>query len=138
MNYKIIAKYIKNLQFKIPSTKTFFSLAQDISKYKINIDIKSNQVKEKIIEVETKLSLISSEKNSEKITTEISHSTIVEITKAIQNKEDLEKIILIEVPNKIYSEVRNSFIFLFESSGYKDIKIDREVNFLELYEKNKN
>ena len=51
MNYKIIAKYIKNLLFEIPNPKTFFLLEKDISKYKINIDIKSNTVKENIIEV---------------------------------------------------------------------------------------
>ena len=33
-------------------------LSKNISNYKINIDIKSNQIKEKIIEVETMLSLI--------------------------------------------------------------------------------
>ena len=57
MNYKIIAKYIKNLEFKIPSPKTFFLLSKNISNYKIKIDIKSNQIKEKIVEVETTLSL---------------------------------------------------------------------------------
>ena len=40
MNYKIIGKYIKQLDFNIPNPKTFFLLSQDISKYKINIDIK--------------------------------------------------------------------------------------------------
>ena len=57
MNYKIIGKYIKRLDFTIPNPKTFFLLAKDITKYKINIDIKSNQIKEKIIEVETSLNL---------------------------------------------------------------------------------
>ena len=47
MNYKIIGKYIKNLDFSIPSPKTFFLLSKEISNYKINIDIKSNQIKEK-------------------------------------------------------------------------------------------
>ena len=45
MNYKIIGKYIKKLNFNIPNTKTFFHLTKDIANYKINIDIKSNQIK---------------------------------------------------------------------------------------------
>ena len=42
MSYKIIGKYIKELNFSIPNTKTFFLLSKDISKYKINIDIKDD------------------------------------------------------------------------------------------------
>ena len=57
MTHKIIGKYIKKLDFSIPSPKTFFLLSKDISKYKINIDIKSTQVKQNIIEVLTTLSL---------------------------------------------------------------------------------
>ena len=57
MSYKIIGKYIKDLDFQIPNPKVFFSLSKDISSYKINIDIKSNQIKQNIIEVLTSLNL---------------------------------------------------------------------------------
>ena len=63
MSYKIIGKYIKKLNFNIPNTKTFFLLSKDISNYKINIDIKSIQVKQNIIEVLTTLSLNSIKKD---------------------------------------------------------------------------
>ena len=55
MIYKIIGKYVKELDFKIPNPKTFYLLSKEISNYKINIDIKSNQVKQKIIEVRNSL-----------------------------------------------------------------------------------
>ena len=54
MNYKIISKYIKDLDFKIPNPKVFSILSKSISNYKINIDIRSNQIRERIIQVETK------------------------------------------------------------------------------------
>ena len=57
MSYKIIGKYIKELDFKIPNPKIFSLLSKSISNYKINIDIKSNQLKERIIEVEISLNL---------------------------------------------------------------------------------
>ena len=135
MNYKIIAKYIKNLKFIIPNPKTFFLLSKNLKNYKINIDIKSNQIKEKIIEVETKLALNPTKNDFEKINTEIIHSTIVELNGEIMNKENLEKIILIKVPTEIYSDLRACFVFLFEKSGFKDIKIDEKINFTELYKK---
>ncbi len=133
MNYKIIGKYIKKLNFDIPNPKTFFLLSKDIANYKINIDINSKQAKENIIEVLTSLSLSPSNKDSETIDTRIIYSTIVEIVGNNISKKEMEKIILIEVPSKIYPELRKIFIFLFENSGFKDVKINETVDFQKLY-----
>ena len=137
MTYKIIGKYIKNLQFNIPNTKTFFLLSKDISNYKINIDIKSSQAKQNIIEVLTSLSLSPTKNDFETINTKIIFSTIVELEDNQLSKEEMEKIILIEVPSKIYSELRKIFVFLFENSGFKDVKISESVDFEKLYKMRK-
>ena len=77
MNYKIIGKYIKKLDFNIPNPKTFFLLSKNIINYKINIDIKSIQVKQNIIEVLTSLSLKPIKEDFEKIDARIIFSAIV-------------------------------------------------------------
>ena len=133
MSYKIIGKYIKNLDFKIPNPKVFSLLSKNISNYKINIDIKSNQLKNKIIEIETTLNLTPIKDDLEKINTKIIYSTIIELADEITDKKEIEKIILINVPSEIYPELRKIFIFVFESSGFKDIKISNSVDFQELY-----
>ena len=133
MNYKIIGKYVKNLNFNIPNPKTFFLLSKNISNYKINIDIKSNQVKENIIEVLISLSLMPTKDDFEKIVTNIVFATIVEITEKDINKDGVEKIVLVDVPSKVYNELRQIFISLFESSGFKDVKINENVDFQKLY-----
>ena len=133
MSDKIIGKYIKNLNFNIPNPKTFFLLSKDISNYKINIDIKSNQIKEKIIEVQTSINLLSIKESTEKIDTKIVYSTIIELSDEINNKEKIEKIILINVPTEIYPELRNIFVFIFENSGFKEVKISENVDFEKLY-----
>ena len=135
MNYKVVGKYIKDLKFEIPSPKVFFLLEKNISNYKINIDIKSNQFKEKIVEVETTLSLSPNAEGFEKINTKIVFSTIIEIDRELTNKKDLEEIILIKIPNEIYPEIRSLFVLLFEKSGFKKIKIEETINFKELYSK---
>jgi preprotein translocase subunit SecB len=132
-NYKIIAKYIKNLNFKIPDSKAFFLLSKNISNYKIKIDIKSHQFKETIIEVEITLALNPAKKMEQEIETKIIYCAIIELSAAINDKKELEEIILIKVPNDVYSDIRNTFVHLFEKSGFKDIKIDQEVNFEKLY-----
>ena len=133
MSYKIIGKYIKELDFKIPNPKIFSLLSKSISNYKINIDIKSNQLKERIIEVEISLNLTPIKDDLEKINTKIIYSTLIEINDNISDKKEIEKIILIDVPSKVYSELRKIFIFVFESSGFKDIKISNNVDFQNLY-----
>lgn len=135
MSYKIVAKYIKNLKFEIPNPKAFFLLEKNISNYKINIDIKSNQFKDQIIEVETTLSLKPNSNDFDKINTRIVFSTIVEIDANLTNKKSLEEVILIKVPNEIYPEIRSLFVLLFEKSGFKKIKIDESIDFKELYQK---
>ena len=133
MSYKIIGKYIKDLIFNIPNPKTFFLLSKEISNYKINIDIKNDQINKNIIEVLTSLSLVSKKVEYEKINTKIVYATIIELKDEKIDKEELEKIILIKVPSQIYSELRKIFVDLFENSGFKDIKISENVDFQKLY-----
>ena len=133
MNYKIIGKYIKELHFNIPNPKTFFLLSKNIENYTINIDIRSAQIKQNIIEILTTLTLNPVKENFEKIDTRIIFSTIIELENKQIKKEEMEEIILIDVPSQIYSELRQIFIFLFENSGFKDVKISEAVDFEKLY-----
>ena len=138
MNYKIIAKYIKFLNFNISKPDKFVSLTKDISNYKFKIDIKSNRYKDNVIEVQTTLVLEPKDSNFDKIDALVTYSTLVEIDKDLTDKKKLEEIILIEIPNKIYPELRKVFIFIFESSGFREIKIDQVVDFKKLYLSRKN
>ena len=137
MNYKIIGKYIKDLKFNIPNPEAFFLLSKNISNYKINIEIKSAQIKQNIIEVLTTLSLTPTKDDFEKIETKIIFSSIIKLESKNIKKEEMEKIILISVPSEIYSELRQIFIFLFENSGFKDVKINKSVDFEKLYKMKK-
>ena len=133
MNYKVVAKYIKNLNFNIAKPDYFLSLTKNISNYKFKIDIKSKQYKDNIIEVETTLALDPKEKILDTINALVTYSVLIEIDKDLANKKEIEKIILIEIPNKIYPDLRKVFIFIFENLGFKEIKIDKEVDFEKLY-----
>ena len=133
MSYKIIGKYIRDLNFKIPNPKSFFLLSKNISNYKINIDIKSNQIKQNIIEILATLNLAPIKNDFEKIETKIVFATIIELTDDKIQKSEIEKIILIKVPSQIYPELRSIFVRLFENSGFKDVKINESVDFEKLY-----
>ena len=138
MNYKIIAKYIKTLNFEISKPDKFFSLTKDISSYKFKIDIKSNRFKDNIIEIQTTLGLEPKDDNLDKIDATATYSTLIELDKNFTDKKKLEEIILVEIPNTIYPELRKVFVFIFENSGFREIKIDPNVDFKKLYLSRKN
>ena len=133
MSYKIIGKYIKDLNFSIPNTKAFYLLSKNIANYKINIDIKSNRVKQNIIEVLTSLNLTPNKNDTDTINTKIVFATVVELQDEKIDKDQLEKIVLIEVPSQIYNELRKIFVGLFENSGFKDVNISENIDFQKLY-----
>ena len=81
------------------------------------------------------MNLLPLKDNFEKIDTNIIFSTIIELETNITDKKEIEKIVLIDVPTKIYPELRKIFIFIFENSGFKNINISEKVDFNELYEK---
>ena len=133
MNYKIISKYIKHLDFQIPNSKIFALLIKNISNYKINIDIKSNQLGGNLVEIEISLNLNPIKNDFERIKTRIVYSAVIELDKKLKDKLEIEKIILVNVPTEIYPELRKIFIFVFENSGFKDVKISKNVDFQKLY-----
>ena len=138
MNYKIISKFIKDISFEIPNAQTFVMLEKEIPKYNLNFDIKSKPFKENIIEVNTILRLVPSQDVKNKMLTEINLSTLVSIEKNFQNKKELEKIILIDIPTEIYPTLYETFVYIFSQAGIKNIRIEKEVNFEKMYkEKNK-
>ena len=136
MSYNIVAKYIKDISFKIPDAKSYFLIEKKIGDYKINFDIKSKKINDDIIEIDTNLKLSSPNDKDNKIQISILYSSLINLKEKMTNKNDLKKIILIDVPTLIYPDIRNILIFLFKQSGFKKINIDENVNFEKLYKKN--
>ena len=138
MSYKIVSSFIKDISFEIPTVQAFTMLEKEISRYSLNFEIKSSPFKQKIIEVNTILRLVPNQEIKHKILTEINLAALVSIEKNFEDKKELEKIILIKIPNETYPILYETFIYLFSKAGIKNISIDKEVNFEKMYsEKNK-
>ncbi len=135
MTYNIVARYIKDINFKIPDAKSYFLIEKNIKDYKINIDIKSKNIKEDIIEIDTNLKLFSANQNNNQIQVSIIYSTLINLKEKISEKKKLERIILVDVPKSVYPEIRAILVFMFERSGFKNINIDKNVDFDALYSK---
>ena len=138
MSYKIVAQYYKDISFEIPDAKTALLLEKDIKNYRFVCDINSEKVKENIIEVGVNLKLSPIEKSTDKIIyVSVNLASLITIEAKVA-KEELEKIILIEIPTRIYPNLRSMVVLLFEKSGYKKISIHEKIDFLKLYEQKKN
>ena len=137
MTYKIISKYIKDISFEIPNAQTFTMLEKEISNYKLNFDIKSSPLKNDVIEVDTILKLSPSSDLKKKMLCEINFTTIISLEN-IKEKKELEKIVLVEIPQYIYPFLYETFIYLFKQSGLQNISIEKKVDFQKMHEEQKN
>ena len=133
MSYKILSKFIKDISFEIPNAETFVMLEKEIQKYNLIFDIKSKPYKNNIIEVNTVLRLTPNKEIKHKMLTEINFAALVSVAENIEDKEELEKIVLIKVPTEIYPTLYETFVYLFSQAGIKEISIEKEVNFEKLY-----
>ena len=67
VKHKIILTYTKDLSVEIPDVQTLLLSRERISKYKLVLDISSKPLKNKMIEVFTKLKYTDLEENKKKL-----------------------------------------------------------------------
>ena len=130
--YKILAKYIKDLSCETPDIETYLFVKDKISKYKLNIDIKSKPLKNKLIEINITFVFEDKEPSEKKSYYEIIYAIIVRIEEEIKDKKDLEKIILCDVPNAVYPDLEKAFLDLIHHSGHSGLKFEKKADFYKL------
>ena len=132
-NYEIILEFIKDISSETKDSETYIYVKENINKYSLNIDINSIPLKNKLIEVNTKLTFEDKSENENKSFFTINYATVVKILEDINNKKIVEKIILCDLQNEIYPRVEKSFLNLLITSGFKGIKIENKIDFEKLY-----
>ena len=136
--YEIILKYIKDLSVEIPNAETYVLSREYITKYSLGINITTNPLKNEMIEVITKFDYQDPGENKKKSYFEISQATVIKIKEKNLKKEELEKIILCEVQNEIYKDLERVFLDIIRDSGFPNLKLEKKVNFEELYQQRLN
>jgi|TARA_B100000902_G_scaffold386351_1_gene428904 preprotein translocase subunit SecB len=131
--FKILAKYIKDMSSETADVETFLFVKENISKYQLNIEITSKPLKNKLIEINITLKFEDKEPNEKKSHYEIIYAAIAKVSEDVKEKKELEKIILCDIPSKIYPDLENSFLNLIHNSGHPSIKLEKKIDFNELY-----
>jgi len=136
-NFKILTEFVKDASSETSDVQTYLFVKDNISKYHLNIDIASKPLKNKLIEVNTTLKFEDKEPNEKKSHFEMTYASIVKIDEEVK-KEDLKKILLCDIQNKIYPNLEKIFLNLLNNSGFSGIKFDKKVDFNNLYNEQSN
>tara|TARA_B110000971_G_scaffold194527_1_gene208321 strand:- start:909 stop:1337 length:429 start_codon:yes stop_codon:yes gene_type:complete len=137
-NFEIISSFIKDMSCETSDVQTFLFVKEKISSYQLNIDINSKAVKNSIIEINIILKFADKPEVLKKSYFEITYTSVVKINEKVIDKKEMEKIILCDVPNKIYPTLEKIFINLLTDSGFPGIKFEKKVDFTELYKQRSN
>jgi preprotein translocase subunit SecB len=132
-NFKILAEFVKDISSETPDIQSYVFVKENISKYQLNIEINSKALKDKLIEVSTTLKFEDKEENEKKSYFEIVYATVVKVNEEIKDKNDLQKIILCDVQNKIYPNLEKTFLNLLHNSGFPEVKLEKKIDFNKLY-----
>ena len=131
--FKILAKYIKDMSSETPDVETYLSTGNNISKYQLDIDIKSIALKNKMIEVIITLKFQHKDTKVKRSHFEIIYAVAIKIDESIKEKKDLERIVLCDVPNSVVSDIEKSFTDMMQNSGFSNIKLEKKIDFTKLY-----
>ena len=137
-NFKILAEFVKDISSETPDIQTYIFVKENIAKYQLNIAINSKPLKNKMIEVNTTLKFEDKETNKKKSYFEIVYVSIVKVNEDIKDKKDLEIILLCDVQNKIYPNLKKTFLDLLHNSGFPEIKLEKKIDFTQLYKQKSN
>jgi preprotein translocase subunit SecB len=136
--YEIIIKYIQDLSVEIPTAETFIFSREHITKYVLGINISTKTLKNKMIEIVTKLTYRDPNENKRKSHFEISFATVIRLLAEKLDKVEIEKILLCDVQKEIYPELEAILIKLIKDSGFPELKLDKKIDFDQLYLKKSN
>ena len=104
----------------------------------MNIDISSKVLKDKMIEVVTKLTYSNKLEEKNKTFFEIQYASIVTIQDDKIQKKELEKIILCDLQIEIYPKLEEIFLKILRDAGLQDLKFEKKIDFKDLYNKKYN
>ena len=136
--YRILGEFIKDISAKTKDVESYIYTKENISKFKLFIDISTNPLKNKMAEVSITTKFKEADDNQKNSYFEMIYAVIVKIDEDVNTKEVLEPIFLKEVPTEVYPKIEKIFLDLLNHSGYPNVKFENKVDFNELYKKRGN
>ena len=137
VKHKILLSYIKDLSVETPDAESVISARENISKYSLKLDLTTKPLKNKMIEVNTKLTY-EDKVNKKKTYFEMIYATVVRIEEEKPEPEEIKKFILSDLQTKVYPKIEKIFIEILKLSGFPELELKSKIDFDKLYNENKN
>ena len=136
--YKILGEFIKDISAETKDVESYIYTKENISKFKLFIDINTRPLKNKMAEVLISTKFRETNEDKQKSYFEMIYAVIVKIDEDVNTKEILEPIFLKEVPTEVYPKIEKILLDLLRHSGYPNVKFESKVDFNELYKNRTN
>ena len=137
VKHKILLSYIKDLSVETPDAETLITARENISKYSLKLDLTSNALKNKMIQVETKLTNEDKTNNKKKTYFEMIYATVVRIEEEKLDPKEIKKFILCDLQIQIYPKIEKAFLQILKLSGFPDLQLNGKIDFNKLYNERK-
>ena len=131
--YELVLNYIKDLSIEIPNAETLLFSRENFKNYVLGMNIRNKSLKNKMIEVINKLTYKDKNDSEKQSSFEIFYASVIKINNDDLNKEELEKIILCDLQMEIYPKLEKIFLNIIKDSGFPNLKLNKKVDFEQLY-----
>ena len=131
--YRILGEFVKNISAETKDVESYIYTKENISKFKIFIDINTKPLKNKMAEISISTKFKETGESKKNSYFEMIYAVIVKIDEDVNTKEILEPIFLKEVPTEVYPKIEKILLDLLKHSGYPNVKFESKVDFNELY-----
>ena len=137
VKYKILVGYIKDLSVETPDPESLISARENITKYSLKLDITSKVLKNRMIEVYSKLTY-EDKNNKKKSFFEMTYATVIKIEEKTPDPKEMKKFILCDLQIQIHPQVQKIFEGILKLSGFPDLKLKSNIDFNKLYKEKNN
>ena len=137
IKHKILLNYIKDLSVETPDPESLIAARENISKYSLKLDLNSKILKNKMIEVYTKLTY-EDKNNKKKAYFEMTYATVFRIEEEKLDPKEMKRFILCDLQIQIHPQIQKTFEEILKLSGFPNLKLKNKIDFNKLYNEKNN
>ena len=137
IKHKILVGYIKDLSVETPDPESLIFARENFTKYSLKLDVTSKVLKNKMIEVYSKLTY-EDKNNKKKSFFEMTYATVVRIEEEKHDPKKMKKFILCDLQIQIHPQIQKTFEEILKLSGFPGLKLKNNIDFNKLYNEKNN
>lgn len=133
-NYlNVNVQYVKDISFENPKAPMSFT-TNEVPQMDVNVDLNVQSFEKDLYEVALAIQVSAKAKEEKVFLIELTYAGL--FTAKFQNKEDLEKVLLVQCPHILFPYARRIISDMTRDGGYAPLYVN-PIDFMHLYLQNK-